>query len=112
MIKKVCWGLFFALFLLISSSFFMPNTNAADSQGKDVEDIIAENFNNGHLIEIRLQSAENLISSFRKADDSTISVDKGKGEIRIERRGYEWIFRVRDIRLLHVTQFGSVIIYL
>jgi len=112
MIKKVSWGFFLVFLLLISSSFFMLKTNASDSQGKDVEDIIAENFNNGHLIEIRLQSAEKLVASFRKADESTISVDKGKGEIRFERRGYEWIFRVRDIRLLHVTQFGSVTICL
>ncbi len=112
MIKKVSWGLFLALLLLISSLFFILKTNATDSQGKDIEDIIAENFNNGHLIEIWLQSAEKPIASFRKADESTISIDKGKGEIRFERRGYEWIFRVSDIRLLHVTQFGSVTIYL
>lgn len=112
MIKKVFWGFFLAFLLLISSSFFMLKTNASDSQGKDVEDIIAENFNNGHLIEIKLPLTNEFVASFRKADESTMSVDKGKGEIRFERRGYEWIFRVSNIRLLHVTQFGSVTIYL
>jgi hypothetical protein len=112
MIKKVSWGLFLAFLLLISSSFFMLKTNASDSQGKDVEDIITENFNNGHVIEIVLPRAEKPMASFRKADESKISIDKGKGEIRFERRGFEWIFRVSDIRLLHVTQFGSVTIYL
>jgi len=112
MTKKLSWGLFLTFLLLISSSFFMLKTNASDFQGKDVEDIIAEHFNNGHRITIMLPSAEESVASYSKADESTISVDKKKGEIHFERRGYQCIFRVSNVKLLYISQFGSITIYL
>lgn len=112
MIKKVSWGLFLTFSLFIFSSFFMLKTNASDSQGKDVEDIIAEHFNNDHQIAIMLPSAEEFVASYRKTNESTISVDKRKGMIHFERRGYECIFRVSDIKLLYISHFGGINIYL
>ena len=112
MIKKVSWGLSLVFLLLIFSAFFLLKTNASGFQGRDIDDIIAEHFNNDHQIAIVLPSRNESIASYRKTHESTIFVDKRKGEIHFERRGSKCIFRVSDVKLIYLTEFGNITIYL
>lgn len=112
MTRKLSWGLFLTLFVLVSSLFFWLRTNASDFQGKDIEDIVFENFNNGGEINIMSPLGKRIGAMYSKEYESTISIDKRKGEIYFEKRGYRCILKVGKVKLLYISPSGSIDIYM
>ena len=114
MTKQSSWGLFFTLLVLVSSLFFILKTNASEFQGKDIEDIVIENFSNGGEINIMspLEMGERIGGNYSKEYESTISIDKRKGEIYLEKRGYKCILKVNKVKLLYISPSGNISIYI
>ena len=112
MTKKLFWGLFLTLLVIVSSLFFMLKTDASDFQRKDMEDILIENFNNGGEINIILPLGKGIGCTYSKEYESTISIDKRKGEIYFEKRGYKCIFKVSSVNLLYISPSGNIDIYM
>ena len=112
MTRKLSLGLFFILLVLVSSLFFMQKTNASDFQGKQIEDIIIENFNNGGEINIISPLGKSIGANYSKEYESAISIDKKRGEICFEKRGYKCILIVSKVKLLYISPSGHVDIYI
>ena len=111
MTKKFSLGIFFTLLIFASSLFFILKTNASDFQGKDTEHIVIENFINGGEINIMSPLGNILGANYSKKFGSTISIDKRKGEIYFEKRGYKCILKVSKVKLLYISPSGNIDIY-
>ena len=111
MTKKLSWWLFFTLLVIVSLLFFMQKTNASDFKGKHIEDIVIENFNNGGEINVMSPLGKSIGANYSKEYESTISIDKIKGEIHFEKRGYKCILKVSKVKLLYISPSGHIDIY-